>query len=201
MKYAATRSRARPRRAPDAARTGPRPLSSGQAPSFPRSRTRGEREKRRRGEKLRGGSRGQDTRRLRRRTSEIGRNDRPGARAADRRRAQARRPVDARPRQRPIRKASCAAQAPHHPLLRDRAFLGALHEAIFAQRPVFWRKSTLGAAAFSPTRRSARRAHGCRSSGSCWRRSTTSRLPAAMRGRWTSRSAKRSLRGSEVRSR
>jgi CRISPR-associated endonuclease Csn1 len=36
------------------------------------------------------------------------------------------------------------AQAPHHPRLRDRAFVGALEEAIFAQRPVFWRKSTLG---------------------------------------------------------
>ncbi|MGO4872890.1 MAG: type II CRISPR RNA-guided endonuclease Cas9 [Roseiarcus sp.] len=36
------------------------------------------------------------------------------------------------------------AQAPHHPMLRDRAFVGAVEEAIFEQRPVFWRKSTLG---------------------------------------------------------
>jgi CRISPR-associated endonuclease Csn1 len=37
-----------------------------------------------------------------------------------------------------------AAQAAHHPPLRDRAVLGAIEEAIFNQRPVFWRKSTLG---------------------------------------------------------
>jgi CRISPR-associated endonuclease Csn1 len=36
------------------------------------------------------------------------------------------------------------AQAPHHPALRDRAIAGAIEEAIFAQRSVFWRKSTLG---------------------------------------------------------
>jgi CRISPR-associated endonuclease Csn1 len=35
-------------------------------------------------------------------------------------------------------------QAPHHAVLRDHAFVGAVEEAIFAQRPVFWRKSTLG---------------------------------------------------------
>jgi CRISPR-associated endonuclease Csn1 len=42
------------------------------------------------------------------------------------------------------------AQALHHPILRDHAFAGALQEAIFAQRPVFWRKSTLGACRFFP---------------------------------------------------
>jgi CRISPR-associated endonuclease Csn1 len=36
------------------------------------------------------------------------------------------------------------AQALHHATLRDRALVGALEEAIFVQRPVFWRKSTLG---------------------------------------------------------
>jgi CRISPR-associated endonuclease Csn1 len=37
-----------------------------------------------------------------------------------------------------------AAQAAHHPVLTDPNFRAAIEEAIFAQRPVFWRKSTLG---------------------------------------------------------
>lgn len=43
-----------------------------------------------------------------------------------------------------------AAQSSHHPALRDEKFIGALQEAIFFQRPVFWRKSTLGACALIP---------------------------------------------------
>ena len=43
-----------------------------------------------------------------------------------------------------------AAQAPYHAVLRDAAFHGAVEEAIFAQRPVFWRKSTLGKCALMP---------------------------------------------------
>ena len=43
-----------------------------------------------------------------------------------------------------------AAQAPRHAVLRDAAFHGAVEEAIFAQRPVFWRKSTLGKCALMP---------------------------------------------------
>jgi CRISPR-associated endonuclease Csn1 len=42
-------------------------------------------------------------------------------------------------------------QAPHHAALRDRAVVGALEEAIFAQRPVFWRKSTLGRCPLIPS--------------------------------------------------
>lgn len=86
----------------------------------------------------------------------------------------------------------CAAQASHHPILRDHAFLGALHEAVFAQRPVFWRRSTLGACRFFPERLSYRKARGCRSNALCWRRSTISRSPAVMRGRSTRGSAMRS---------
>ncbi|MCI0598238.1 MAG: type II CRISPR RNA-guided endonuclease Cas9 [Beijerinckiaceae bacterium] len=44
----------------------------------------------------------------------------------------------------------CAAQAAYHPVLTDPNFSAALEEAIFAQRPVFWRKSTLGACRFMP---------------------------------------------------
>ncbi|MCI0466551.1 MAG: type II CRISPR RNA-guided endonuclease Cas9, partial [Beijerinckiaceae bacterium] len=44
----------------------------------------------------------------------------------------------------------CAAQAAHHPVLDDPDFRAALNEAIFAQRPVFWRKSTLGKCRFVP---------------------------------------------------
>ena len=43
-----------------------------------------------------------------------------------------------------------AAQAPRHAVLRDAAFHGALDEAVFAQRSVFWRKSTLGKCALMP---------------------------------------------------
>ena len=43
-----------------------------------------------------------------------------------------------------------AAQAPYHAVLRDPAFCGAVEEAIFAQRPVFWRKSTLGTCSLMP---------------------------------------------------
>ncbi|GEM_PF-485625 len=41
-------------------------------------------------------------------------------------------------------------QKHHHAALRDDAFVGALHEAIFAQRPVFWRESTLGSCSLIP---------------------------------------------------
>lgn len=44
----------------------------------------------------------------------------------------------------------CAAQAVHHPVLGDPNFRATLDEAIFAQRPVFWRKSTLGKCRFIP---------------------------------------------------
>jgi CRISPR-associated endonuclease Csn1 len=43
-----------------------------------------------------------------------------------------------------------AAQAEHHPALKDETFVGALREAIFAQRPVFWRRSTLGSCPLVP---------------------------------------------------
>jgi CRISPR-associated endonuclease Csn1 len=42
----------------------------------------------------------------------------------------------------------CAAQAPHHPVLHDPNFRAGLEEAIVFQRPVFWRKSTLGSCPF-----------------------------------------------------
>lgn len=42
------------------------------------------------------------------------------------------------------------AQSAHHPVLNDRVFQGALEEAIFHQRPVFWRKKTLGACRYFP---------------------------------------------------
>ena len=63
-----------------------------------------------------------------------------------------------------------AAQAPYHAVLRDAAFHGAVEEAIFAQRPVFWRKSTLGKCALMPGGPSARRVPGSRRSGACWRK-------------------------------
>ncbi len=44
-----------------------------------------------------------------------------------------------------------AAQQDHHVVLRDHATRGAIHEAIFAQRPVFWRKSTLGTCRLMPS--------------------------------------------------
>ena len=37
-----------------------------------------------------------------------------------------------------------AAQSAHHPLLREATFTDRLEDAIFAQRPVFWRRNTLG---------------------------------------------------------
>lgn len=42
------------------------------------------------------------------------------------------------------------AQAAYHPALQDRALHGAIEEAIFNQRPVFWRKSTLGSCRLVP---------------------------------------------------
>ena len=42
------------------------------------------------------------------------------------------------------------AQAPHHAVLRDDSFRTRIQEAIFSQRPVFWRKSTLGECRFMP---------------------------------------------------
>ena len=47
-------------------------------------------------------------------------------------------------------RAILAAQAPHHPKLADRDFTACLEETIFAQKPVFWRKATLGACRFVP---------------------------------------------------
>ncbi len=41
-------------------------------------------------------------------------------------------------------------QRHHHPILKDAQFHGAVHEAIFMQRPVFWRKSTLGTCRLMP---------------------------------------------------
>ncbi len=43
-----------------------------------------------------------------------------------------------------------AVQAQHHPVLRDDVFRARVQDAIFAQRPVFWRKSTLGQCRFMP---------------------------------------------------
>ncbi|CAJ0879400.1 CRISPR-associated endonuclease Cas9 [freshwater sediment metagenome] len=43
-----------------------------------------------------------------------------------------------------------AVQQPYHAALKDRAIRGAIEEAIFAQRPVFWRKKTLGSCRFIP---------------------------------------------------
>lgn len=43
-----------------------------------------------------------------------------------------------------------AVQTPHHPVLAKPEIQGALREAIFKQRPVFWRKSTLGKCALMP---------------------------------------------------
>jgi CRISPR-associated endonuclease Csn1 len=42
------------------------------------------------------------------------------------------------------------AQATHHDILRDPVFREQVKEAIFAQRPVFWRKNTLGECRFIP---------------------------------------------------
>ncbi len=42
------------------------------------------------------------------------------------------------------------AQAPYHAVLRDEGFRTRIQDAIFSQRPVFWRKSTLGECRFMP---------------------------------------------------
>ncbi|MBK8908133.1 MAG: type II CRISPR RNA-guided endonuclease Cas9 [Rhodospirillales bacterium] len=42
------------------------------------------------------------------------------------------------------------AQAPHHAILRDTSFKAAIQDTVFAQRPVFWRKNTLGECRFMP---------------------------------------------------
>lgn len=42
------------------------------------------------------------------------------------------------------------AQEVHHPVLRDPVFRARVEDAIFAQRPVFWRKNTLGECPFMP---------------------------------------------------
>lgn len=47
-------------------------------------------------------------------------------------------------------RAIVAAQAPHHAQLRNSDFLTALEQGIFDQKPVFWRKATLGACRFVP---------------------------------------------------
>lgn len=47
-------------------------------------------------------------------------------------------------------KAILTAQAPHHPQLINPDFVNLLEETIFAQRPVFWRKATLGYCRFVP---------------------------------------------------
>jgi len=44
-----------------------------------------------------------------------------------------------------------AAQKAHHTILKDAKFHGAVQEAIFMQRPVFWRKSTLGKCRLMPS--------------------------------------------------
>lgn len=43
-----------------------------------------------------------------------------------------------------------AAQTPHHPILAQAGVTETLEDAIFAQRPVFWRKNTLGSCRFIP---------------------------------------------------
>lgn len=47
-------------------------------------------------------------------------------------------------------RAIVAAQAPHHAQLRDADFVSALEQTIFDQKPVFWRKATLGKCRFVP---------------------------------------------------
>jgi len=47
-------------------------------------------------------------------------------------------------------RAIIAAQAPHHARLGEADFVAALERAIFDQKPVFWRKATLGACRFMP---------------------------------------------------
>jgi len=45
-------------------------------------------------------------------------------------------------------RAIVAAQSPHHSKLRDPDFAAALEQTVFNQRPVFWRKATLGKCRF-----------------------------------------------------
>lgn len=47
-------------------------------------------------------------------------------------------------------RAIVAAQAPHHAQLRDADFVTALEQTIFDQKPVFWRRATLGECRFVP---------------------------------------------------
>lgn len=47
-------------------------------------------------------------------------------------------------------RAIISAQSPHHSQLRDQDFGAALEQTIFDQKPVFWRKATLGACRFMP---------------------------------------------------
>ncbi|MBI1265587.1 MAG: hypothetical protein GC187_12750 [Alphaproteobacteria bacterium] len=47
-------------------------------------------------------------------------------------------------------RAIVAAQAPHHAQLRDADFVTALEQTIFDQKPVFWRRATLGDCRFVP---------------------------------------------------
>lgn len=47
-------------------------------------------------------------------------------------------------------RAIIAAQAPHHAQLREADFVAALQQAIFDQKPVFWRKATLGVCRLMP---------------------------------------------------
>lgn len=47
-------------------------------------------------------------------------------------------------------RAIVAAQAPHHAWVRDPDFIAAIEQTIFDQKPVFWRKATLGDCRFLP---------------------------------------------------
>jgi CRISPR-associated endonuclease Csn1 len=47
-------------------------------------------------------------------------------------------------------RALLAAQCPHHSCLRDPTFAACLEQTIFDQKPVFWRKATLGTCRFVP---------------------------------------------------
>jgi CRISPR-associated endonuclease Csn1 len=42
------------------------------------------------------------------------------------------------------------AQAPHHPKLREPGFIDEIENTVFSQKPVFWRKSTLGQCRLEP---------------------------------------------------
>ncbi len=47
-------------------------------------------------------------------------------------------------------RALLAAQSPHHPCLSDPTFTACLEQTIFDQKPVFWRRATLGKCRFVP---------------------------------------------------